>query len=61
MANTREPLCVVNRPGNVPTHTDSARWIDKAIGLVSPYVERICVRGDTDFSLTGHFDQSWET
>jgi len=57
LANTREPLYVVNRPGNVPSHTDAARWIDKSLELVGPYAERICVRGDTDFSLTGHFDR----
>jgi hypothetical protein len=57
LANTREPLFVVNRPGNVPSHTDAARWIDKAIDLVGPHAERLCVRGDTDFSLTKHFDR----
>jgi hypothetical protein len=56
LANTREVLYVVNRPGNVPSHTDAVRWIDAAIDHVSPHVERICVRGDTDFSLTKHFD-----
>jgi len=57
LANTKEVLYVVNRPGNVPSHTDAARWIDAAIHLVQPHVERICVRGDTDFSLTEHFDR----
>jgi hypothetical protein len=31
--------------------------IDKAIALVAPYAKRVCVRGDTDFSLTAHFDR----
>jgi len=57
LANTREVLYVVNRPGNLPSHTGAAQWIDKAIDLVGPYAERICVRGDTDFSLTKHFDR----
>jgi len=57
VANTKEVLYVVNRPGNVPSHTDAARWINRAIEHVSPYVERVCLRGDTDFSLTGHFDR----
>jgi hypothetical protein len=56
VANTREPLYVVNRPGNVPSHTEAAPWIDQAIDDVLPYAERVCVRGDTDFSLTQHFD-----
>jgi hypothetical protein len=57
LANTREVLYLVNRPGNVPSHTDAAGWIDKAIDLVEPHAERICVRGDTDFSLTKNFDR----
>jgi DDE family transposase len=58
LANTKEVLYLVNRPGNVPSHTDAAGWIDKAIELVSAYAPRLCLRGDTDFSLTAHFD-SW--
>ncbi len=57
LANTKEVLYVVNRPGNVPSHTDAARWIDKAIARLQPHAERICLRGDTDFSLTRHFDR----
>ena len=34
----------------------AAEWTDRAVGLVAPHVERVCVRGDTDFSLTAHFD-----
>ena len=56
LANTKEVLYVVNRPGNVPSHTDAAEWIDRAIDLVEPHAERICVRGDTDFSLTKYLD-----
>jgi hypothetical protein len=56
VANTKEVLHVVNRPGNVPSHTDAAPWIDRAIEEVLPHAERVCVRGDTDFSLTKHFD-----
>ena len=57
LANTQEGLYVVNRPGNVPSHTDAAGWIDKAIAHVTPHAPRVCVRGDTDFSLTAHFDR----
>ena len=57
LANTKEVLYLANRPGNVPSHTGAARWIDQAIDLVEPHTERICLRGDTDFSLTGHFDR----
>ena len=31
LANTREVLYLVNRPGNAPSHLDAATWIDKAI------------------------------
>jgi hypothetical protein len=58
LANTKEVLYLVNRPGNAPSHAGAATWIDKAIELVSPHAKRVCVRGDTDFSLTAHFD-SW--
>jgi hypothetical protein len=57
LANTREVLYLVNRPGNAPSHQDAAVWIDKAIDLVAPHAPRVCLRGDTDFSLTGHFDR----
>ena len=57
LANTGEVLYLVNRPANVPSHNDAARWIDKAIELVGPHAERVCVRGDTDFSLTKNFDR----
>jgi Transposase DDE domain group 1 len=57
LANTREVLYLVNRPGNAPSHQDAARWIDKAIDLVVPHASRVCLRGDTDFSLTAHLDR----
>jgi hypothetical protein len=57
LANTREVLYVVNRPGNAPSHQHAAEWIDKAIALVAPYTPRLCLRGDTDFALTTHFDR----
>ena len=57
LANTKEVLYVVNRPGNAPSHQGAAEWIDKAIDLVAPHTSRVCLRGDTDFSLTAHFDR----
>jgi hypothetical protein len=36
LANTREVLYVVNRPGNAPSRQGAADWIDKAIDLVAP-------------------------
>jgi hypothetical protein len=57
LCNTKEVLYIVNRPGNLPSHTDAAPWIDRAIALVRLYAPRVCVHGDTDFSLTRHFDR----
>jgi len=57
LANTKEVLYVVNRPGNAPSHKDAAEWIDRAVEHILPYAPRLCLRGDTDFSLTKHFDR----
>jgi len=57
LANTQEVLYLVNRPGNVPSHDGAAVWIDKAIELVKPHAKKVFLRGDTDFSLTRHFDR----
>ncbi len=57
LANTKEVLYAVNRPGNAVSHQDAAGWIDRSIDLVEPHAPRICVRGDTDFSLTANFDR----
>jgi len=57
LAQTREALYLVNRPGNVPSHQDSAQWIDRALDLVCGRFESVWLRGDTDFSLTEHLDQ----
>ena len=59
LANTKEVLYMVNRPGNVSSHEGSVKWIDRAVQLVGPYAGRICLRGDTDFSLTENFDR-WD-
>jgi len=57
LANTAEPLYLVNRPGNRPSHDGAAEWIDRAIGLARESFEGVCLRGDTDFALTGQFDR----
>jgi hypothetical protein len=59
LANTREPLYIINRSGNVASHENSAQWIDKALELVSGTFDKIYLRGDTDFSLTENFDK-WD-
>ena len=57
LANTKEVLYIVNRPGNASSHQGAAPWIDAAIEMVKPHAGRVCLRGDTDFSLTAHFDR----
>ena len=57
LANTKEVLYVINREGNAPSHLGAAEWIDRSIALVAPHAERVCLRGDTDFSLTANFDR----
>lgn len=57
LANTKEILYIENRPGNAASHQGCAKWIDRAIELVGPHAKKICLRGDTDFSLTTNFDR----
>jgi len=57
LANTLEPLYLVNRPGNRPSHDGAAPWIDRTVSLVRKSFEKVYVRGDTDFSLTANFDR----
>lgn len=60
LANTRELLSIVNRPGNRPSHDGAALEADRAIALCRRGGFRhIRLRGDTDFSLTVNFDR-WD-
>ncbi len=60
LANTNEPLYLVNRRGNRPSHDGAAVVMDKAIALCrrAGFTD-ILLRGDTDFSLTRNFDR-WD-
>jgi Transposase DDE domain group 1 len=58
LANTREPLCIVNRSGNRPSHDGAACYVDRSINLCfRGGFERVLLRGDTDFSQTEHLDR----
>ena len=59
LANTKEVLFTVNRPGNVASHEGCVPWLDRAIELVRPVAREITLRGDTDFTLTGELDR-WD-
>lgn len=59
LANTQEPLFLVNRPANRPSHDGAAAWLDKAVEWARQDAgfEQVRLRGDTDFSLTTNFDR----
>ena len=55
LANTGEPLYLENRPGNRPSYEGVGRWVDRSVKLVRQSFGSVCLRGDTDFSLTENF------
>jgi hypothetical protein len=59
LANTKETLYLVNRPGNATSSSEAGPWIDRAIDTVASVFEKVWLRGDTDFSLTEHLDR-WD-
>jgi hypothetical protein len=57
LANTKEPLYLLNRSGNRPSHEDAAEYLAKAIELtLGAGFKSVRMRGDTDFSQTAHLD-----
>lgn len=60
LANTAEPLFLVNRSGNRPSHERADVYLDKAAALCRQAgFRKILLRGDTDFSQTEHLDR-WD-
>jgi hypothetical protein len=60
LANTSEPLFLVNRSGNRPSSEGAAECFDQAQALCrAAGFRRITFRGDTDFSQTEHLDR-WD-
>lgn len=60
LANTNEPLFIINRSGNRPSHEGAAEYFDKAIEVCRQGgFEEFLLRGDTDFSLTEYLDD-WD-
>jgi hypothetical protein len=60
LANTAEPLFLVNRSGNRPSHEHADAYFDKAAALCRRAgFKKITFRGDTDFSQTKHLDR-WD-
>lgn len=60
LANTAEPLYLVNRSGNRPSHEHAADYLDGAIALCRRGgFRRVTLRGDSDFTQTKHLDR-WD-
>jgi len=60
LANTREPLFLVNRSGNRPSHEGAAACFDQSIVVCRKAgFQAILLRGDSDFSQTAHLDR-WD-
>src|SRR3990172_7127852 len=60
LANTGEPLYLVNRSGNCTSSQSAAAYFDRAIDLCrAAGFREVLLRGDTDFSQTEHLDR-WD-
>jgi hypothetical protein len=60
LANTKEPLYLVNRSGNRPSHEQADEYLDKSAVLCRRAgFKRIVMRGDTDFMQTWKLDE-WD-
>jgi len=60
LANTGEPLYIINRSGSRPSHEGASHWFDKSIEhCLKAGFKQIVLRGDTDFSQTEHLDR-WD-
>jgi hypothetical protein len=60
LANTQEPLFVLNRPASRPSYEGAANYLDQAADLcLRAGFLKISLRGDTDFSQTEHLDR-WD-
>ncbi len=58
LSNTQEPLYLVNRSGNRPSHEGAWHWFDQSIELCRRAgFRKITLRGDTDFSQAEHLDR----
>lgn len=58
LANTQEPLYIINRPANRPSHDGAVKVMDRAVSWARDAdFCRVRLRGDTDFSLTTEFDR----
>ena len=60
LANTKEPLYLLNRSANRPSHEQAAAYLDKSIEFCRKAgFKSILLRGDTDFTQTRELDR-WD-
>ena len=60
LANTGEPLFIVNRSGNRPSHEGAPHVLDEAIAVCRRAgFDDVLLRGDTDFTMARHLDR-WD-
>jgi hypothetical protein len=58
LANTKEPLYLLNRPANRPSHEGADDYLDKTIALCQRSgFKRVVFRGDTDFMQSWKLDE----
>ena len=58
LANTGEPLFIMNRSGNRPSQEGAPAYFDRAVELCRRAgFKDVLLRGDTAFSQTAHFDR----
>jgi hypothetical protein len=58
LANPQEVPFLKARSGNAPSHSGAVEYMEAAVALVRKGgVRRVRLRGDTDSSLTAHFDR----
>jgi DDE family transposase len=58
LANTKEPLYLLNRPANRPSHERADEYLDRVIALCRRAgFERVVFRGDTDFMQSWKLDE----
>jgi len=60
LANTKEILYLINRPGSRPSHEQADEYLDRAVILCQRGgFEHVLLRGDTDFEQTWKLD-GWD-
>jgi Transposase DDE domain group 1 len=60
LANTAEPLFIVNRSGNRPSHEGAPHALDHTIAVCRRAgFDDVLLRGDTDFTMSQHLDR-WD-